>query len=381
MLSISPGGMICLLACCLASGVIGTPSKFSLPLVNTINLHGIDVGVGDPPNVHRLAIALGISNTLIGAEMPYVPTRSTVDLNRPFQIDHMYGNASGKWVNDTISLGSGTDQIVLPNIMVGDVSSGSFIGFGKCDGMFTLNRVGDTAAHPENESDWTPMSYMWHRNLLEQNVFSLSFKPTRTLEPEQNGMITFGGIEPSLFIGKLYWYSCKSNTGWDWTVTISYGGKKMYPTPLMAALDPAWALGPCLANDIFQDYIAGIPGSIWDYDDFQKNNPIGSVNRHVLKIPKTSVSKMKDLCFTAADKRPWCLTPEAQLLPEDMLPDPTYRYSYITPIGSTVEQGSTIVMGMKGLERFYSVYDRENYRVNNPNLITNDEFHTGETDI
>lgn len=363
MLSISPGWVICLSGCFLASVVIGKPSKFSLPLFNDINLYGIDVGVGDPPNVHRLAIALGTSNTLIGHEIPYVHTRSTVDLNQPFQIDHMYGKASGKWVNDTISLGSGSNQIVLPKIMVGDVSSGSFSGFGKCDGMFTLNRVGDTAAHPEKESDWTPMLYMWHRNLLEKNVYSLSFKPTRTLEPEQNGMITFGGIEPSLFVGKLYWYSCQSNKGWDWTVEISYGSKKMYPTPLMAVLDPAWVLGPSLADDIFQDYIAGIPGSVWDYDDFRKNNPLSSVNRHVLKIPKASVSEMKDLCFTAADKRPWCLTPEAQLLPEDMFPDPTYRYSYITPIGSTVEQGSTIVIGMKGLERFYSVYDRENYRI------------------
>lgn len=127
MLSISPGWVICLSGCFLASGVIGKPSKFSLPLVNTINLHGIDVGVGDPPNVHRLAIALGTSNTLIGAEVPYVPTKTTVDLKRPFQIDHMYGKASGKWVNDTISLGSGTGKIVLPNIMVGDVTSGSFI--------------------------------------------------------------------------------------------------------------------------------------------------------------------------------------------------------------------------------------------------------------
>lgn len=354
-------GWIYLSLCLLASEAVGIKSKVSLPITNAIQLYGIDVGVGDPPNVHRLAIGLGSSDTFFGAKKPYIPTRSTVDLNRPFHIDYMYGNATGRWVNDTVSFGSGSNQIQMTNIPLGNVSS--FIGFADFDGMLALNRVGESAAHPDIETLWTPMSYMWHRNLLKENVFSLSFKPTRTMEPEKNGMITFGGIEPSLFVGKLVWYSCKSYDAWDWTASISYGGKTLYPTPLMGSFDSSYTLGPTLADDLFAEYVAAIPGAVWDTDDFWKNNPNGSVNRHLLKVPKTSLGQMKDLCFTAADKRPWCLTPEAQMIPENLLPDPTYRYSYVSPLGTTVKGGSTFIMGMKGLERFYSVYDMENYRI------------------
>lgn len=109
-------------------------------------------------------------------------------------------------------------------------------------------------------------------------------------------------------------------------------------------------LAPSLADDLFDKYVADIPGAVWRADDYFKNNPIGLVNRHLLKIPKTSISKMKDLCFTAfLDQKPWCFAPEAQLIPEDQLPDDKYRFSYVTPLGATLAEYATFISQFRGL--------------------------------
>lgn len=119
----------------------------------------------------------------------------------------------------------------------------------------------------------------------------------------------------------------------------------------------ATTLAPSLADDLFDKYVAAIPGAIWSNDDYWNNNADGSVNRHLLKIPKISVNQMKDLCFTADDQRPWCLTPEAQLIPENQLPDDKYRYSYVTPLGSTTAEKSTFICLF--LRAYYLSYTRK----------------------
>lgn len=110
----------------------------------------------------------------------------------------------------------------------------------------------------------------------------------------------------------------------------------------------------------------------------------------MLRIPRASVAEMEDLCFCSGG-RTWCLVPEAQLVPDGVIPgaDPEYRYGYVSPIQSSVagQQDSTFackstghdlfswpfawltnvltyrVVGMKAMERFYTVFDLANYRV------------------
>ncbi|EGG09096.1 aspartic peptidase A1 [Melampsora larici-populina 98AG31] len=371
MLYIKIGCQVCFAAVVLVGHAIGARSKLSIPLTNTIDLYTMPMGVGEPPQFRDLALDTGSFVAWCGAVKPYVVTKSTVDLHINMRINYGVGFVRGSYVNDTITFESenGNERIEIPQVTIAKAATS--VGIDGYDGVIGLNPAPkDDPSVVENR---TLMTYMWNSGFLEKNMFSLSFKPTRSMTPEKNGVITFGGIEPSLFIGQLYWYNCQTNGHWwDWTVTISYGKTALSPGPIQGIFDTGFTLAPTLSDDLFSKYVASIPGAIWDHDDFVKNNPEWDVNPHLLKIPKTSISQMNDLCFTASDQRPWCLNPEAQLIPEGVLPDDSYRYSYITPVCEIyhVRRSKTCgliltvnLVGMKGHERYYVVYDSENYRI------------------
>ncbi|KAH9812376.1 aspartic peptidase A1 [Melampsora americana] len=346
----------------LVSQAIGARSKISVPLTNTINLFTIPIGVGEPSGIHHVGIDSGSRVTWCGAVTPYVTTKSTVDLEVSMRIMYEYGDAEGKYVNDTVTLKSedGYHQIKLPKVTIGKISSP--IGFDDYDGLMGLNAIwkSDRSSEIENQ---TLMVHMWNRGLLKQNMFAVSGKPTKSMTPEKNGVITFGGYEPSQFIGKMYWYSCKSGSHWDWTASVSYGRTALSSGPIRGIFDTGFTIGPALSSDLFTKYVASIPGAIWNQDDFKKYNPSGNVNRHLLKIPKTSISQMNDLCFKSDDEKNWCFNPEAQLIPEDLLPDSNFRYSYVSPFhASTNPNLPSFKFGMKGHERYYVVYDVGNYK-------------------
>ncbi|KAH9810818.1 aspartic peptidase A1 [Melampsora americana] len=354
------GWQIYLASCALVSQGIQAASKVSIPVTNAIHLFTLPLGVGNPPGVHHVGLDTGSHAAYVGAIKPYVKTKTTVDLQVALRVDYAHGYVDGNYLNDTITFQSenGSGRIEMQTI-IGNVSK--LVGFDGFDGLIGLNIA------PKNEPAYfmnTPLTvFMWQRGLLEKNMFGLSTKPTRSMKPEKNGMITFGGIDTSLFIGQISWYKCNTGSWWDWTATISYGKTALSAGPIQGIFDTGFTLGPALSTDLFNKYVAAIPGAVWDNDDYHKNNPGGYVNRHLLKIPKDSISKMQDLCFTASDKRPWCFTPEAQLIPEGVLSDKTYRYSYITPSNGSDPKVSTFNFGMKGHERYYVVYDAENYRV------------------
>lgn len=66
----------------------------------------------------------------------------------------------------------------------------------------------------------------------------------------------------------------------------------------------------------------------------------------MLRIPRASVAEMEDLCFSSGDRK-WCLVPEAQLVPDGIVPnaDPAYRYGYVSPVqtADASQQNSTFV--------------------------------------
>lgn len=355
------GWQIYLASCALVSQRIEGQSIVSIPLTNSIDLFTVALGLGEPAGVHRVAIDSGSYVTYAGGITPYVETKTTVDLQVPLRINYGYGYAEGAYVNDTVTLKSldGNIGIDMKQVVVGKVSK--LVGFDGYDGLMGLNYppVNEPAVFMNRPFIW----FMWERKLLKKNMFAVSSKPTRSKEPEENGVLTFGGIDQSRFIGQIYWYKCKTGSWWDWTAKISYGQTALSSGPIQGIFDTGYTLGPALSNKLFDQYVAAIPGAIFSYDDYNKNNPAGFVNRHMLKIPKASISQMQDLCFTASDERPWCFTPEAQLIPEGVLSDDLYRYSYISPSDGSVPDVATFNFGMKGHERYYVVYDTENYRI------------------
>lgn len=345
----------------LSHAIAVQPSTISVPLTNAINLFTIPMGVGDPSGIHHVGIDTGSLVAWCGAVTPYVKTQSTIDLQLPMRINYEFGDAEGTYVNDSITFKSddGYHQIAMPKVTIGKISSP--VGFDGYDGLIGLNPVPRESGPNSAIENQTLMVHMWNRGLLKKNMFAVSGKPTKSMTPEKNGLITFGGYEPSRFIGQMYWYECRSGSHWDWTATVHYGETALSSRPIRGMFDTGFTIGPALSPDLFSKYLSSIPGAIWDPEDVKQNNPGGNINRHLLKIPKSSISQMKDLCFETLDSKNWCFTPEAQLIPENLLPDQQFRYSYVSPSHGT--KFSSFKFGMKGHERFYVVYDVENYKI------------------
>jgi len=336
--------------------------KTSIPIVNEKHLYTIPVGFGSPPEYHNLGIATGSANTYTGNVVQYKHTESTFDLNQQLFIPYGYGNATGKLVTDTITLGQSESSVKLTNTTVGNVTK--LVGFERVDGLLGLGLSSES--YPRNEENigqlLTPTGLMYDRGMLEKVMFGLSFMPTRK-DRDPNGILTIGGVEPSRFVGDLTWYPCSSYRTWDWSASISYGENELSAKSLSGAFDTSYTNTPALPRDLFDKYVLSIPGALWD-DSWLSLNPSGSVNKYMLKIPSSSVAEMEDLCFTAKDVR-WCLCPEAQLVPDGLITDgePGYRYSYVSPIQTNVKQEAQFILGMKAMERFYVAFDLANYRI------------------
>ncbi|KAH9808417.1 aspartic peptidase domain-containing protein [Melampsora americana] len=218
------GWQIYLASCALVSQRIEAISVVSIPLTNAIDLFTIALGVGEPSRVHHVGIDTGSFVTYAGGITPYIATKTTVDLQVPLRIDYAVGYAEGAYVNDTLLFESvdGNIGLQMQQVVVGKISK--LTGFDGFDGLIGLNHP------PLNEPSSfmnTPLTaFMWKRDLLKRNIFAISSKPTRSKTPETNGLLTFGGINKSLFIGQIYWYQCRTGSWWDWTVTISYGKRR-----------------------------------------------------------------------------------------------------------------------------------------------------------
>ncbi|KAG0142801.1 hypothetical protein CROQUDRAFT_662053 [Cronartium quercuum f. sp. fusiforme G11] len=335
--------------------------KLSVPIVNTLNLYTISIGIGTPPRPHALGIATGSANTFAGALTPFLPSSTTITLQTSFFIPYGYGNATGTLISENITFGANKSSLTLPNVTLGNVSK--LIGFDGVDGLLGLGLSSES--YPRDEENigqlLTPTGIMYDREVLEQVMFGISFMPTRSA-PDQNGLITFGGVDPSRFVGELVWYPCSSYHTWDWKAKISYGDAPLSDTEVQGNLDTSYTNSPALSQALFDKYVLAIPGALWD-NDWLTLNPAGQVCTYMLRIPRASVAEMEDLCFSSGGHS-WCLPPEAQLVPDGVIANahPEYRYGYISPLQSP-QQTSMFIFGMKAMERFYTAFDLANYRI------------------
>lgn len=96
--------------------------KLSIPIVNSLNLYTLNVGIGTPPTPHALGIATGSANTFAGAFNPFQPTPSTTNLQKPFFIPYGYGNVTGTLLTETLTFTANENSLSLPNVTIGNVS-------------------------------------------------------------------------------------------------------------------------------------------------------------------------------------------------------------------------------------------------------------------
>lgn len=178
-------------------------------------------------------IDTGSSNTWINYTS-FKETSSTIITGLVANID--YGDSStsetflGIEVLDTVTL-SPTLTIVNQSLGVG-VPVGTQAGFTQFDGILgigpTIRTLGnlhlDSASGPlYNHTVPTVVDNLFAQKKISSNSVAISFNPLTSTNPEKNGELSFGQVDPSRFTGEIqyapiitrspenYWYSIEQS--------------------------------------------------------------------------------------------------------------------------------------------------------------------------
>ncbi|KAG1751906.1 aspartic peptidase domain-containing protein, partial [Suillus lakei] len=203
----------------------------------------------------------------------------------------------------------------------------------------------------------TVMDNARQQGLIQQQIISISFAPAST-DNDTNGVITFGSVDPSLFIGNITYVPVTSTypAAHYWGINITsclYGKTIVFSTSTAGIVDTGNSL-VALADDFFATYMAAIPGSYYDNQTL------------FIVIPSSSIASMQPLNLTIGGTV-FIMDVSAQLVPIDQDSawgiNPGVQYGTIGPSGYQSGQGLDFILGQMFLEKYYAVFDGENNRV------------------
>ncbi|OAX34730.1 acid protease [Rhizopogon vinicolor AM-OR11-026] len=312
------------------------------------------VGVGVPPTYYSLVVDTGSSITFVGTGKPYNRTSTSIATGQNLEVTYDLGYLAGPEYSDTITL---SPDLVITNQSIGDAVT--YTDWPGVDGVLGIGPVDLTVGSSSpNITSLVPtvMDNAREQGLIQQQIMGVSFAPAST-DNEPNGLITFGGINSSLFIGNITYVPITSTypAAFSWGINITscvYGETTIFSTSTAGIVDTGTSL-VALADDFFATYMAAIPGSYYD-------------NQTTFVIPSSSIANMQPLNFTIGSTV-FTMDVAAQLIPVDQDSawgdDPGVQYGTIGPLGHLSGQGLDFILGQKFLEIYYAVFDGENNRV------------------
>ncbi|KFH73268.1 hypothetical protein MVEG_00486 [Podila verticillata NRRL 6337] len=205
---------------------LGTTQTTTIVKFRDAVTHGIvSVGVGSPPTQYSLMLESASANTWVGAGKSYVPT-STI-----------------------------TDQSI-------GVASSSY-GFTDLDGVLGLgpidSSVGTLSPHPTVKIP-TVTDNLFSQGTIGAHEIGISTHPS-TADGDENGEITFGGVDSSKYTGDITYVPITSTSPaskyWGLDASFGYGTSGTTGTPILSStariIDHASAL-LLLATDAFQAF-------------------------------------------------------------------------------------------------------------------------------
>jgi len=326
--------------------------RASVPITNKAVSYVASVGVGSPPTQYSLIVDSGSSNIWVGAGKPYVPTSSSSDTGESVNVSYGSGSFSGKEYTDTVSLGPRL-KIIKQSIGVANKSTG-FDGVDGIVGIGPVDLTSGTLSPSSSELVPTVTDNLHSQGTIPADIVSVSFEPTTTSD-NTNGVLTFGGVDESKFIGPIFFTpittTSPASTFWGIDQSIHYGTKTILSTTA-GIVDTGTTL-ILIATDAFKTYQEAT-GAVPD-------DATG-----LLKLTPEQFDKLESLFFIIGDI-PFELTANAQIWPRSLnsaiggAADGIYLI--VSDSGSNSGSGLDFLNGQAFLERFYSVFDTEHRQV------------------
>ncbi|RPD60576.1 acid protease [Lentinus tigrinus ALCF2SS1-7] len=330
---------------------------FNVPASNQAVEYTTTVSVGNPPQTFNLLIDTGSSNTWVGAQTltnPFLGSGTTQPTGELVEVTYGSGFVIGQEFVDGITLGGLTIQ---------NQSFGSALlseGFDDVDGILGIGPSDLTCGTLVPDVTGcipTVTDNAFSQGLIDAHEIGISFEPTTSVG-NQNGELTFGGIDPTKFNGPLNFVPITSTSpanefvGIDQSITYGSGDGTTVLSATSGITDTGTTL-TLLATDAFNTY-QNLTGAVSD------------ANTGLLRLTPDQFANLQSLFFKIGDNT-LEFTPNAQIWPRALNTliggTSDFVYLIVNDLGSLSGEGLDFIDGMTFLERFYYVFDIANSRV------------------
>ncbi|EKM54900.1 uncharacterized protein PHACADRAFT_147173 [Phanerochaete carnosa HHB-10118-sp] len=302
--------------------------------------------------VVSLIVDTGSSNTWVGANSsnPYTPTSTSYDTGDPVYVAYGTGFFIGTEFIDQVSLGEGF-TISQQSIGVANASA----DFNGTDGILGIGPT-DLTADTVRNSGLVPTVFdnAFTQGLIDKKIMSIFFEPTNGIL-EQNGELTFGGIDESKFTGNITFVNITttspSNQYYGINQTVHYGNTTILDNKA-GIVDTGTSLF-LLATEAFNTY-QQLTGGVM-------NETLG-----LLSITPQQYENLQSLFLEIGGRR-FELTRNAQIFPRSLNTaiggTADSIYLVVAGTGTPLGEGLDFLNGQVMLERFFLVIDAENSQV------------------
>ncbi|GAB5587373.1 hypothetical protein Unana1_02273 [Umbelopsis nana] len=305
----------------------------------------VTIGAQGSETQYALLVDSGSSNTWIGNNKPYVKTSTSKDTGLSVSLAYGSGNMTGEEYTDRVSLAPG---LTIERQSIG-VANYSNLG-NHDDGLIGLAPVGLTVGTLSNKTQSVPtvQNNLYNDGTIDKNVIGIAFAPT-SIQNDNNGQITFGGVDNTKFIGLLNYVNVTTRKPasefWGLDASARYGN-----TPLLvnatAIVDTGTTLH--LFSTGVYDKILAATGAVLD-----KNTGLPMVTQ-------AQYEAMKSLYFTIGSQT-YELIPDAIRWPKafNTAIGGTADAIYLAVESSGLADGTDIdiYLGMLFHERYYIELD------------------------
>ncbi|KAG2358014.1 aspartic peptidase A1 [Suillus spraguei] len=319
------------------------------------NLHMIScvsVGVGSPPTSYRLIVDTGSANTWIGADTPYNPTNTAVNISMGMKKTYNGGSFIGILFTDTLSL---ADGLTIDEMAIGVATSETrgmaydgILGIGP-----TILTLGSIPSAPL-KGLYTVTERLFRQGSISQPLVSLYFRPS-TANTDDSGRLIFGEENPGFDIGNIA-YTSTTNTKpasqfWGINQRITYGSTEI--SKLTAGIVDCGCTFIWIASDAYEKYKTAT-GAYLD------------PATEILSITLEQYNALRPLDFHIGEKT-YSLSPNAQIWPRSL--NSQLRgtangiYLVVKNLNKPTGSGDDFRLGYVFLQRFYSVFNTRDSRI------------------
>ncbi|KIY53037.1 aspartic protease [Fistulina hepatica ATCC 64428] len=318
---------------------------------NDVVTYTASVGVGADDEQYDLIIDTGSSNTWVGADKTYTETSTSSDTGEQVSVTYGSGSFSGTEYIDEVTI---TSDLIVTKQSIGVASESSdFTGYDGILGIGPTDLTEGTLSDSDAEIP-TVADNLYSQGTISEEVIGIFFEPTDEVDVE-NGVLTWGGTDDSLYTGDITYTSITSTYPSDyyWGIdqTIEYGSTTILSTTA-GIVDTGTTL-LYIATNAYDAYVEAT-GATYDEDT------------GLLKISSSGYDELESLIFTIGGTA-FEFTANAQIWPralnEDIGGSADSIYLVVADIGTDSGSGLDFIDGYVFLERFYSVFDTTNSRV------------------